>query len=53
MPYTGLRKDAERRRFRALALLDQGWTQGRVAVEVGVSPSAVCKWVKTRAAKRR
>lgn len=50
MPYTGLRKDAERRRYRALTLLDQGWTQGRVAVELGVSPSAVCKWVKAREA---
>lgn len=50
MPYTGLRKDAEQRRFRALTLLNQGWTQGQVAVEVGVSPSAVCKWVKAREA---
>ncbi len=48
MPYTGSRKDAEQRRFRALALLDQGWTQSQVAVEVGVTPSAVCKWVKAR-----
>ncbi len=48
MPYTGSRKDAERRRRRAVALLDQGWSQKRVAAAVGVSPSAVSKWAKAR-----
>ena len=48
MPYTGSRKDAERRRRRAMALLDQGWTQKQVAAELGVTPAAVCQWVKAR-----
>lgn len=48
MPYTGSRKEAERRRLRAMALLDQGLSQGEVAVKVGVTPSAVSKWVKAR-----
>jgi transposase len=48
MPYTGSRKDAERRRRRALTLLDQGRSQKQVAAKVGVTPSAVSKWVKAR-----
>jgi transposase len=48
MPYTGLRKDAERRRLEAVALLDQGLTQTQVAHRLGVTPAAVCLWVKTR-----
>jgi len=32
-----------------VALLDQGWSQARVAAEVGVTRSAVSKWVKARA----
>jgi transposase len=48
MPYTGSRKDAERRRLRAMTLLDEGRSQGEVAEEVGVTPSAVSKWAKAR-----
>ena len=48
MPYTGSRKEAERRRLQAMALLDEGWSQSEVAAELGVTPSAVCQWVKDR-----
>lgn len=48
MPYTGSRKDAERRRLRAMTLLDNGWSQSEVAAEVGVTPSAVSKWAQAR-----
>lgn len=49
MPYTGLRKDAERRRMRAMTLLDQGrLLQAEVARQLGVTPSAVSQWVKAR-----
>ena len=48
MPYTGLRKDAERRRRRAMTLLDQGLTQKQVAGKLGVTPAAVCIWAKAR-----
>lgn len=48
MPYTGLRKDAELRRLRAMSLLDQGWIQARIARELGVTPAAVSQWVKAR-----
>ena len=48
MPYTGLRKDAERRRLRAMTLLDQGLPQKRVAQKLGVTPAAVCQWARTR-----
>lgn len=48
MPYTGSRKDAERRRLYAMTLLDQGWTQTQVANKLGVTPAAVCQWVRAR-----
>lgn len=48
MPYTGSRKDAERRRMRAMTLLDQGWSQAEVAREVGVTQGAVSQWAKAR-----
>ena len=48
MPYTGSRKDAERRRRRAMTLLDQGLSQKRIAAQLGVTVSAVSKWVKAR-----
>lgn len=48
MPYTGSRKDAERRRRFAMTLLDQGLSQCQIAAKVGVTPSAVSKWVKAR-----
>ena len=48
MPYTGSRKDAERRRLHGVALLDQGRSQAQVARELGVTPAAVSQWVKTR-----
>lgn len=50
MPYTGSRKEAERRRLRAMTLLDKGLAQSRVAAKLGVTPSAVSKWVKAREA---
>jgi len=39
-------KDAERRRFQGMTLLDQGWSQSEVARHFGVTPAAVCQWVK-------
>ena len=48
MPCTGLRKEAERRRRRAMALLDQGQSQAQVARQLGVTSAAVCQWVKAR-----
>jgi len=48
MPYTGSRKDAERRRMRAMTLLDQGRSQSDVARHLGVTPAAVSQWVKAR-----
>ena len=40
------RKDAERRRIGAKALLDRGWAQAEVAEKRGVSATAVWKWVQ-------
>jgi len=40
------RKDAEHRRMRAAALLDQGWSQIEVAEKLGVSSTAVWKWAQ-------
>jgi len=48
MSYTGSRKEAERRRWRAMALLDQGRSQAQVAHKLGVTPAAVSQWVKAR-----
>lgn len=48
MPYTGSRKDAERRRLKAMTLLDRGLTQKQVAQKLGVTPAAVCQWARTR-----
>ena len=48
MPYTGSRKEAERRRIRAMTLRDQGQTQAQVARLLGVTAAAVCQWDKAR-----
>jgi transposase len=48
MPYSGLRKDAETRRLKAMKLLDSGKTQSQIAEELGVTASAVSKWVSAR-----
>jgi transposase len=48
MLYTGSRRDAERRRMRAMTLLDQEWSQANVARKLGVTPAAVSQWVKAR-----
>lgn len=40
--------EAERRRFRAAALLDQGLSQSEVACQLGVTPAAVSQWAKAR-----
>lgn len=48
MPYTGSRKEAQQRRMRAMALLDQGRSQSQVAGELGVTPSAVSQWARAR-----
>lgn len=37
---------AERRRLQAMTLLDQGRSQSEVARHFGVTPAAVCQWVK-------
>jgi transposase len=34
----------EERRMEAVRLLRSGWSQERIARELGVSPAAVCKW---------
>jgi len=41
-------KQAQRRRLRGIALLDQGFSQSEVARRLGVTPAAVCQWVKAR-----
>lgn len=48
MKTTLSRKEAEQRRLRGIALLDQGHAQAEVARQLGVTPSAVCQWVKAR-----
>lgn len=48
MTYTGSRTEAQRRRMRAMTLLDQGWLQAEVARKLGVTPAAVSQWVKAR-----
>ena len=50
MDTTLSRKEAEQRRFRGIALLDQGRSQSDVARALGVSPAAVSQWVKARRA---
>ena len=42
------RTKQEQRRLRGIALLDQGWTQVKVARELRVSPAAVSQWARTR-----
>lgn len=42
------RKEAERRRRRAMALVEAGHSQSEVARQLGVTPAAVCQWVKAR-----
>lgn len=42
------RTEAERRRLRGVALLDQGRSQAEVARQLGVTPSAVSQWNKAR-----
>lgn len=42
------RKEAERRRWRGIALLDQGRSQSEVARTLGVTPAAVCQWARAR-----
>lgn len=48
MTTTLSRKEAERRRLRAMTLLDQGRSQSDVARTLDVTPAAVCQWVKVR-----
>ena len=40
-----LRSDSAKRRLRALALIKEGWKKIDVAVELGVTPSAVSHWL--------
>ena len=42
------RTKEERRRLRGIELLDQGWSQVKVARELRVTPAAVCHWARTR-----
>jgi transposase len=44
MRQDGYRREA--RRFRALALKEQGWKQAKIAEELGVTPGAVSQWLK-------
>jgi len=48
MSTTLSRKQAERRRRRAMALLGAGRSQSEVARQLGVTPAAVSQWVKAR-----
>lgn len=48
MTKTLSRKEAERRRWRGMTLLDQGCSQSEVARQLGVTPAAVSQWVKAR-----
>lgn len=48
MDTTFTRKDAQRRRWRAMALLDEGYSQSEVARRLGVTPAAVSQWVRAR-----
>lgn len=48
MATTLSRKEAEQRRLRGIALLDQGWSQSGVVRALGVTPAAVCQWTKAR-----
>lgn len=45
----GSAKELERRRRRAMKLLDEGRTLGEVAVVIGCHPSSVMRWRDTRA----
>ena len=38
------RKERERRRLQAMALLEEGWTQAEVADHLGVTQGAVSQW---------
>ena len=42
----GSPKELEQRRLRAMALLDQGWSQADVARHLGVTQGAVSQWKK-------
>lgn len=42
------RKEAEQRRLRGMALLDDGWSRSEVAGHLGVTYSAVAQWAKKR-----
>lgn len=42
----GSSEELERRRFEAMALLDQGWSQVEIARRFGVTQGAVSLWVK-------
>ena len=48
MDNTLSRKEAERRRMRAMSLLDDGLTQSQVARMLGVSYAAVSQWAKAK-----
>jgi predicted transcriptional regulator len=48
MATTLSRKEAEQRRLRGIALLDQGCSQSEVARLLGVTPAAVSQWAKAR-----
>ncbi len=48
MDNTLSRKEAERRRMRAMTLLDDGLTQSQVARMLGVSYAAVSQWAKAK-----
>ena len=50
MSTTHTREELERRRCRAAALLDAGWSQEEVAEELGVTHGAVSQWAKARRA---
>jgi transposase len=49
MSRSGTAEQLQERRFRAMALLKEGYSQTDVARCLGVAPSAVCQWKKAYA----
>ena len=49
MSRKGTAEQLQERRFRAMALLEEGFSQSEVARQLGVAPSAVSHWKKAHA----
>lgn len=51
MSRKGTAEELQERRFRAMSLLEEGFSQVETARRLGVSPGAVCQWKKAYAAR--